>query len=145
MGNNSFKSDETDVYIETVRKKRKRKSKYDGDSGHGRRNRFHPVDPNSPQGRLNQFMRQEIEPSGFGIIPEGYEGITYFVLFIFLPKLVGMGFFYIFVAEGRLEVYQKVHTGGHLLDWMIGYEILAAIALLIIAKKMLTFVFGRVD
>ena len=88
-------------------------------------------------------MQQDVSPGGFGLIPDGYEGITYLTLFLFLPKLVGMAFFFFYVAGARPDLYAQTHTGGSLLDWMVGYEILAAIALLIIAKKLLGYMFGK--
>jgi len=84
-------------------------------------------------------MQKDVNPGGFGIIPEGYEGITYLALFLFFPKLVGMGFYFFFMASARPELYTEIHTHGFLLDWVIGYEILAAVALLIIAKKLLGY------
>ncbi len=88
-------------------------------------------------------MHQDVDTSMFGLIPEGYEGITYLTLFIFLPKLVGMGFFFFYVSNARPELYAEAHTGGFLLDWVIGYEIIATIALLTIAKKLLSYMFAK--
>jgi len=137
-------TDENDVYLEAVRKRRKiAKKRAKASAPAGKKHRFNTIDPNSPRGRFTDFMQQDVSPGGFGIIPEGYEGITYFALFLFLPKLVGMGFFFFYVANARPDLYAHAHTGGSLLDWVVGYEILAALALLIIAKKLLGYMFGK--
>ena len=135
---------EHDVYLEAVRKRRKLKErKAPSSAPKGKKHRFETIDPNSPRGRFGAFMQQDVDPGGWGLIPEGYEGITYLTLFLFLPKLVGMGFFFFYVSNARPELYAKAHTGGFLLDWVVGYEILAALALLIIGKKLLGYMFAK--
>jgi len=134
---------EHDVYLEAVRKRRKFKEKKISATPKRKKHRFETLDPDSPRSRFGTFMQQDVDPGGFGLIPEGYEGITYLTLFLFLPKLVGMGFFFFYVSSARPDLYAKAHTGGSLLDWVVGYEILAALALLIIAKKMLGYMFAK--
>jgi len=134
---------EHDVYLEAVRKRRKLQKKKTISTPKRKKHRFETLDPDSPRGRFSAFMQQDVDPGGFGLIPDGYEGITYLTLFLFLPKLVGMGFFFFYVSSARPELYAKAHTGGFLLDWVVGYEILAALALLIIAKKLLGYMFAK--
>ncbi len=86
-------------------------------------------------------MNQDVDPPLFGLIPEGYEGITYLMLFIFLPKLAGMAFFFFYVSGASFELYSKAGAGGFLLDWAVGYEILATLTLLYIGKKMFGYMF----
>ncbi len=88
-------------------------------------------------------MQQDVTFAGSGLIPDGYRGISYLTLLLFLPKLTGMAFFFFYVAGGDAELYSHVHTSGSLLDWVIGYEILAAVALLIIGKNLLSFVLAE--
>jgi hypothetical protein len=129
-----------DVYLETVRK-RKNDS---GESTAGRQRRKRKsFDEASNKERFEQFMKQEVSTDDLVLIPPEYAGITIFVLFLFLPKLVGMGFFFFYVSGGNIDTYHHVHTGGSLLDWVIGYEILAALALLVIFKKLISFVLGK--
>jgi hypothetical protein len=136
------KDDGMDVYLEAVRKRRKLNNT--NRSSVKKRQRDLPlIDANSPRGRFVEFMQQDVHPSGFELIPEGYRGITYFMLFLFVPKLIGMGFFFFYMAEGDIELYRQVHTGGALLDWVIGYEIVAAVVLLYIAKQLLGFMFAK--
>ena len=134
---------EHDVYLEAVRKRRKLKEKRVASAPKGKKHRLETLDPDSPRGRFGAFMQQDVDPGAFGLIPEGYEGITYLTLFLFLPKLVGMGFFFFYVSNARPDLYAKAHAGGFLLDWVVGYEILAALALLIIGKKLLGYMFAK--
>ena len=130
---------ENDVYLETVSNRRKQEQK----SVSSIREKRHYYDSNSSRGRFNAFMHQEIEPIGFGLIPEGYEWITYFALFLFLPKLTGMVFFFFYISHASFELYAGAHMGGFLFDWLAGYEILATLALLIIGKKLFSYIFAE--
>jgi len=131
--------DAGDIYLEAVRKRRKIEKK--SVSNPKKRVRKKYIDVNSPQGRFHAFMQQDVEFAGANLIPDGYKGITYSLLAFFLPKIVGMAFFFFYVAEGKPNLYSEVHSGGTLLDWAVGYEILLAISLLIIGKKLLGYVF----
>ena len=137
---NKISDSKQDVYLETVRERRRLEGKRVASLSHRKK---HHLDPNSPRGRLNAFMHQEVDPGGFGLIPEGYEGITYLSLILFIPKLVGMGFFFFYVSNAHLSFYTKAHTGGSLLDWMIGYEILMVLTLFIIGVKLLGYMFKK--
>jgi hypothetical protein len=137
--NRLFSYDDDDIYLQTVRKRRGNRT-----TARSRNQRpKHIPDADSPRGRFIAFMQQDVHPSGFELIPEGYRGITYFMLFLFVPKLIGMGFFFFYMAGGDIELYRQVHTGGALLDWVIGYEIVAAVVLLYIAKQLLGFMFAK--
>jgi hypothetical protein len=123
-----------DVYLETIRKRRaqnKPSSKRRTGSKKASTNRF------------DEFMKQEVTREDFQLIPDEYFGITMFVLFLTVPKILGMAFFFFYVAEAKSELYQQVHTDGYLLDWVVGYEIFMAIALLIIGAKLLNYVFDK--
>jgi hypothetical protein len=74
--------------------------------------------------------------TGTGLSPQ-YVGITFLGLLLILPKLIGMGFFFFYISEGQPDLYAKVHTGNHLLDWVIGYEFFATIVLLVIGKRLI--------
>ena len=134
---NTSSDSEYNVYLETVRNRRKKKGLA---SPHKKRERF---DLNTPRGRFDAFMHQDVDSGGFGLIPEGYEGITYFALFLFVPQLTGMGFFFFYVSHASFDLFPQAHTGGFFLDWIIGYEILASLALLMIGIKMLKYMFTK--
>ena len=77
---------EHDVYLEAVRKRRQLEGKKTISTSKRKNHHLETIDPNSPRGRLNAFMHQDVDTSGYGLIPEGYEGITYFTLFLFLCR-----------------------------------------------------------
>jgi len=84
-------------------------------------------------------MHQNVEPFGWELIPHEYAWITYLGLFLFAPWLTGVAFFFVYVSHGRPELFSQIHTGGILFDWMIGYEILAALFLLMIGKNLFSY------
>ncbi len=97
------------------------------------------MNPNSQEGRFNAFMHQNVEAPGWDLIPQEYAWLIYLGLFLFAPWLTGVAFFFFYVSNARPELFAQVHTGGVLLDWMIGYEILAALFLLMIGKNLLSY------
>ena len=124
-----------DVYLETVRKRRKSRPQNMGSRG----KRFQQsLDPDSPRSRFSDFMHQEIGTDGWGFIPPQYTGVTLMAALLFVPKLLGMGFFFFYLSKGDAELYAQVHTGDPLLDWVIGYEIFAVIALIFILKNVVS-------
>ena len=132
----SFQND--DIYLETIRKRRRAEKKPTSSSRKKIQKRFNI---SSTRGRFNAFMQQNVELAGSSIIPDRYRSITYLLFFLFLPKVIGMGFFFFYVAAAKPSLYAQVHSGGSMLDWVIGYEILLAVSVLIIGKKLYTFMF----
>ena len=88
--------------------------------------------------KLAEFMSADIQGGELGIVPEGYGGITYAVLLIFAPWIMGTLFVFFYVSGGNVEMFSSLESNT-LLTWIIGYEILAAIVLLIIFKKFVTY------
>ncbi len=89
--------------------------------------------------KLAEFMSADVQDSELGIVPEGYGGITYLTFFIFAPWLAGIAFMFFYVAGGSPETFSSLESNA-LLTWVIGYEILAAIILLIIFKKLVVHI-----
>ncbi len=94
------------------------------------------------ENKLAEFMNASVTDSEVGIIPEGYGGITYLTFFIFLPEIAGILFMFFYISHGELDAYNTLDID-YLLTWVIGYEIVAAITLLLIFKKAMTFVFAK--
>jgi len=89
--------------------------------------------------KLAEFMSADIHDSELGIVPEGYGGITYLTFFIFAPWLMGLAFMFFYVSGADLQAYHSLNQSA-ILTWVIGYEIIAIIILLIIFKKAVTYV-----
>ena len=88
--------------------------------------------------KLAEFMSADVHDSEFGIVPEGYGGFTYFVLFLFAPWVTGILFMFFYVAEGSMQAFNSLDSSA-LLTWVIGYEVLAALILLLIFKKLIVY------
>ena len=92
--------------------------------------------------KLAEFMNADVRDSEAGIIPEGYDGITYLTIFLFLPEIVGIAFIFFYVSDGNLATFQETDID-YLLTWIVGYEIVAALVLLLIFKKAMVFIFSK--
>lgn len=88
--------------------------------------------------KLAEFMNTDVYDSEFGIIPEGYGAITYFTLLLFGPWIAGQLFMFFYVSGGDIDTFNSLESDA-LLNWVVGYEILAAIVLLIIFKKLISY------
>jgi len=72
--------------------------------------------------------------------PEGFEKIFLLIYFMILPYIFGLIFLFFYVGEGKTELFLSIdEDSSFILTWAIGYEILAAIILLLILKAAITF------
>jgi hypothetical protein len=122
--NNPFKTSSSDTILESARKIRREKQK---------RRKAKTRD------KLAEFMSADVQDSELGIIPEGYGGITYLTFLIFAPWIMGTLFMFFYVSGGSVDTFNSLESNA-MLTWVIGYEILAAIVLLIIFKKLMTYI-----
>jgi len=89
--------------------------------------------------KSGSFTQQEIHLSDFPIAPKGYESIAYFLYALFLPYTAGYLFLYLILARVSFVDNPFLGTDNFLIVWMIGYEVIAVIALLWILKLFLSF------
>jgi ABC-type multidrug transport system permease subunit len=76
--------------------------------------------------------------------PEGYETIFLLLYFVTLPYIAGFMFLFMYVSKANIDVFLAVYKNSFfILTWAIGYEIIAALALLWIAKMAIGF--GKQD
>jgi len=71
--------------------------------------------------------------------PPGLEKIFLIIYFISLPYLTGIIFLFL-IARGKIEVFFSFYEeSSFIIVWAMGYEILAVIILLFIAKSAISF------
>ncbi|HQS71742.1 MAG TPA: hypothetical protein PLH07_00500 [Sulfurovum sp.] len=76
--------------------------------------------------------------------PEGYETIFLLLYIAILPYIAGFMFLFLYVSKANIDVFLAVYKNSFfILTWAIGYEIIAALALLWIAKMAIGF--GKQD
>ena len=92
--------------------------------------------------KLAEFMSADVHDSELGIIPEGYGGISYLTFLSFAPWLAGTMFMFFYVAGGNMETFNGLENST-LLTWVIGYEVLAALILLLIFKKLVVYILSK--
>jgi len=88
---------------------------------------------NSRRRKEVSFAQKEIDVKAFIIAPEGYEAFMFVIYFLTVPYLVGLAFLYLFVAKASFSHFLNVKISSFFVIWAIGYEIIAVIALTLIA------------
>ena len=72
--------------------------------------------------------------------PKGFEKIFLAIYFVLLPYIAGLLFLFFYVSNGKVEVFSSLNQeSSFILTWAVGYEILAILALIYIAKSAISF------
>jgi len=79
------------------------------------------------------FAQKEVDVKAFIIAPEGYETFMFIIYFLTIPYLAGLTFLYLFIADGSFSHFLNFKITSYFVIWMIGYEVVAAIMLTLIA------------
>ena len=95
--------------------------------------------------RSNRFSQKNVEFDDTPLFfPEGYENIFLILYFITLPYIAGFMFLFFYVSKASIDIFLAVYQNSFfILTWAIGYEIIAALALLWITKMAIGF--GKQD
>ena len=88
---------------------------------------------NAKRRQSDSFGQQEIDVKAYIIAPEGYEAFMFAIYFLTIPYLFGLAFLYLFVAKASFEHFLNVKLSSFFVIWAIGYEVVAAILLTLIA------------
>ena len=88
--------------------------------------------------KTKKFFQKKIYLTDFIDLPEGLVNIIFLTFFILIPYFIGAVFTFIVLAEVNFRIYENMHNPFAFL-WVIGYEFLATILLLIIVKSAMTF------
>lgn len=78
------------------------------------------------------FLSQKVDYRNFVFAPEGYEGPVFFVYFLSLPYLIGLGFLFLFVARASYEYFLEFNLASYFMIWAIGYEVSAVLLFIIL-------------
>ncbi len=88
------------------------------------------------------FMNRNVDLVDSILFPEGYENIMLAVYFLTLPYIAGLLFIFFYIGKGDTTTFLALNdSNSFLITWAIGYEVVAAIILLWIAKLGLTSFF----
>ncbi|WP_345976921.1 hypothetical protein [Sulfurimonas sp. HSL3-7] len=85
----------------------------------------------------SSFAQKEIDVKAFILAPEGYEAFMFIIYFLTIPYLTGLAFLYLFVAKASFEHFLNVKLSSFFVIWAIGYEVVAAILLTLIAYSFI--------
>jgi hypothetical protein len=88
------------------------------------------------------YMQQDVDlkKTPFLFFPPGKEMLFLAIYFVTLPYIVGLIFLFFYVSEGKASTFGAVSVDSNFfLVWTIGYEILAALIILLIVKNAIMF------
>jgi len=81
------------------------------------------------------FLNKNVDLVDSILFPEGYENIMLAVYFITVPYIAGLLFIFFYIGKGDSDIFLSLNDqNSFFITWAIGYEIVAAIILLWIAK-----------
>ena len=88
-----------------------------------------------------KFSQQEVTFDDTPLFfPAGLEKLFLLIYFITLPYLAGLAFLFFYVGNGDTSLFGSLSSdSSYMFTWIIGYELLAVIALLWILKKAIIF------
>jgi len=87
-------------------------------------------------------MQQEVDlkKTPFLFFPPGKEMLFLVIYFVTLPYITGLIFLFFYVSEGKASTFGAVSVDSNFfLVWTIGYELLAALIVMIIVKNAIMF------
>lgn len=83
------------------------------------------------------FAQKEVDVKAFILAPEGYEAFMFTIYFLTIPYLAGLSFLYLFVAKADFSHFLNFNISSYFVIWAIGYEVVAAILLTLIAYSFI--------
>jgi len=92
----------------------------------------------------NSYMKQpvDLQKTPFLFFPPGKEMLFLGIYFAILPYIAGLLFLFFYVSEGKASVFGSItinSDANFFLVWIIGYELLATVAILWIVKNAIMF------
>jgi hypothetical protein len=101
-----------------------------------------PVKKRTVRSNRTNYMQQEVDLKKTPILffPPGKEMLFLGIYFITLPYIAGLIFLFFYVSDGKAATFGAISVDSNFfLVWTIGYEILAALIVLIIIKNAIMF------
>ncbi|SFV49922.1 hypothetical protein MNB_SV-6-922 [hydrothermal vent metagenome] len=89
------------------------------------------------------FMSRDVNIMDTVFFPDGLEHIMLAVYFVSIPYVVGTLFIFFYIGKGDYNIFLSLSDdNSFLITWAIGYEVVAVILLLWIAKMALSATFS---
>jgi len=88
--------------------------------------------------KAKRFLQKKVYLSDFINLPEGLANSIFFGLFVAIPYIIGIVFIFIILAKASFHTYETIEKS-FAFSWVIGYEVLASLLLLMIFKNSLNF------
>ncbi|OQX60107.1 MAG: hypothetical protein B5M52_01080 [Helicobacteraceae bacterium 4484_230] len=87
----------------------------------------------------NTFGSQPVDFGKFVYLPEGYENFFIFLYVLIVPYVTGLIFLFFFVAKTNVTNFTSMDLTTFFVVWAIGYEIVAAVLLVLIFYSAFRF------
>ena len=89
------------------------------------------------------FLEQDVNLAQSILFPDGYENLMLGIYFITVPYIAGLLFIFFYIGSGDTDVFLSLNDDkSFLITWAIGYEVVASLILLWIAKLGLSSFFA---
>jgi len=95
-----------------------------------------------PKNKHMNYMQQDVDlkKTPFLFFPPGKEMLFLGIYFVTLPYITGLIFLFFYVSEGKASTFGAVSVDSNFfLVWTIGYELLAALSIILIVKNAIFF------
>jgi hypothetical protein len=93
---------------------------------------------NRQKEKSKSFFQKKIYLNNLFDLPEGLAKMLFLGMFIFIPYLVGVLFTFLILAKANFRTYERVENS-FAFSWVIGYEFLATLLLLMIFISAIRF------
>jgi len=88
--------------------------------------------------KAKSFFQKKIYLRDYIDLPEGLVNIIFLGFFLLIPYTIGVLFTFTFLADLSLLTYKDMHNSFAFL-WVLGYELVASLLLLLIIKSSINF------
>jgi len=85
------------------------------------------------------FFSRSIILSDYIYLPESLEKFLLLNIFVFIPYIFGLLIMFIIMNEEKFQEFRIFNFDIYMLTWIIGYESIALILLILIIKSAFTF------
>ncbi len=89
--------------------------------------------------KMNKFLKKKISITDYINLSEGIATVVFFISFLIIPYIIGIGFIFIIIAQASLDAFKSININEYSVFWAIGYEVIASVLLLFIVKSAIGF------
>jgi hypothetical protein len=120
-----------DPYLNTI--KREIKDKY------YKERKQHMSEKRDERKVSKSFLSQKVYLHDFINLPEGTLNLLLFIAFVVIPYVAGLAFIFFLIANANFDTFDDININDYLIYWIIGYELLAFILIILVIFSAIKF------